>query len=485
VAVAVRATLAGGRGALVVVPDARDVDRVDAALRDEIGPGHHVTLTADLGPAERYRRWLAVRRGTVHAVVGTRAAMFAPVRDLGLVLVWDDGDDLHAEPHAPYPHVREVLALRAGQTGAASVVGGFAVTAEAARQVRSGAARLVAADRDGVRAVAPRVRVAGDDTELARDPAARGARLPSSAWETARDALARGPVLVQVPRRGYLPSVACQDCRRPARCPACQGPLGLTSGHAVARCRWCAAVAGRWRCPHCDGTRLRAQVVGAGRTAEELGRAFPGVPVRTSGRDGVLSRVPDEPALVVSTPGAEPVAGRGYAAALLLDGWLLLSRPDLRAGEEALRRWLAAAALVRPAAEAGEVVLLAPPASPAAQALVRWDPVGHAERELSERAAVGLPPAARFAALVGPAEAVRELLSLVGLPSRAAVLGPVQLTQERSAAADARPGERALVRVPAADGDALAAALHAGQAVRSARKAAHHVRVQVDPLELG
>src|SRR5204862_7046495 len=100
-----------------------------------------------------------------------------------------------------------------------------------------------------------------------------------------------------------------------------------------------------WHCATCGGVELRAQVVGARRTAEELGKAFPGVPVRTSGRDGVLAEVPAAPSVVVSTPGAEPVAVGGYGAALLLDGWALLSRPDLRAGEEALRRWLNAAAL--------------------------------------------------------------------------------------------------------------------------------------------
>ena len=83
------------------------------------------------------------------------------------------------------------------------------------------------------------------------------------------------------------------------------------------------------------------------------------MPVRTSGRDAVLAAVPAEPALVVATPGAEPVAEGGYAAALLLDGWALLDRADLRAGEEALRRWLAAAALVRPARDGGRVVVVA------------------------------------------------------------------------------------------------------------------------------
>ncbi|HEX8009057.1 MAG TPA: primosome assembly protein PriA, partial [Trebonia sp.] len=121
-----------GRGVVVVVPDARDLARVDAALT-ALAAGAHVTLTADLGPAERYRRWLAVLRGEVLIAAGTRAAMFAPVRDLGLVALWDDGDDLHAEPRAPYPNAREVLALRAHRAGAAALIGGFARTAELAQ----------------------------------------------------------------------------------------------------------------------------------------------------------------------------------------------------------------------------------------------------------------------------------------------------------------------------------------------------------------
>ncbi len=81
---------------------------------------------------------------------------------------------------------------------------------------------------------------------------------------------------------------------------------------------------------------LRAVVTGERRTAEELARAFPGVAVRTSSGAGVLASVPATPALVIATPGAEPTADEGYAAAVLLDAWALLARPSLRAAEEAL-----------------------------------------------------------------------------------------------------------------------------------------------------
>ena len=523
-----------GRGSVIVVPDARDLARVDQALAalvpavheaapaagETVQPAGYVTLTADLGPAERYRRWLAALHGEALIVAGTRAAMFAPVRDLGLVVLWDDGDDLHAEPRAPYPHAREVLALRAHRAGAAALIGGFARTTELTQLVQAGWARELAPGRQMLRTAAPRVRPAADDRELPRDEAATTARLPSLALRTAREALRAGPVLIQVPRRGYLAGIACARCRAQARCTRqvgeaaagrdgrdgrdgrCNGPLRLSGPHAAPDCRWCGALAtgqgstgqgstgqAGWRCPRCGHDKLRATITGAVRTAEELGRAFPGVKVRTSGGDLVLPRVPSSPALVIATPGAEPLAD--YAAALLLDGWALLSRPSLRAGEETLRRWLAAAALVR---ADGTVLVHADAALPATQALIRWDPVTFAERDLAERAELGFPPAVRMAAVTGEPAAVATIItSLAGASRDSAsrdsgfaggtfeVLGPVPLEQPAQQGDDQ---VRALVRVPRSEGAALARALQAAQAGRSARKEGGGVRVQLDPPEL-
>jgi primosomal protein N' (replication factor Y) len=474
---AMAATLASGRGAVAVVPDARDLARLDAALTAVLGKGHHVVLSASLGPELRYKRWLAVRRGAVRVVAGTRAASFAPVAGLGLVALWDDGDDLHAEPRSPYCHAREVLLVRAQLAGAGALLGGYVRTCEAQLLVETRWAQPLVADRATVRQRAPRVTPLGEDTQLARDAAAASARLPTVAWDAARAALKAGaPVLVQVPRRGYAPVLACGRCRGPARCTTCAGPLGTDQGQAVPGCRWCGRLAADWACPNCGARALRASVIGARRTAEELGRAFAGVPVRTSGREAVLDTVPAEPALVVATPGAEPVADGGYGAALLLDAWALLTRPDLRAAEETLRRWANAAALVRPD---GQVVVTADVGVAVVQALVRWDPAGHAERELAERAELGFPPAAKMASVTGAPEAVAELIELAELPENTETLGPVPV-----AAHGDEEQERALLRVPRATGRALAASLHAALGVRSAKKAPHPVRVEMDPLEL-
>ena len=478
-----------GRGALLIAPDARDLDRLDAALTTTLGPGRHLLLSADLGPAERYRRFLAVRRGLVRVVAGTRGAAFAPLVDPGLIAVWDDGDDLLAEPRAPYPHAREVLILRSAAAGCPLLIGGFARTAEAQLLLDSGWAHAVSAGRSEVRAAAARIEAAGDEFATGADSAAARARISPAAFAAARSAIDAGaPVLVQVPRRGYLPGLACQECRRPARCRRCRGPLAMRGNAARPSCRWCGTVDAQFVCPACGGTRLRASVTGAARTAEEIGRAFPAVRLVASAAESVRAWVPAEPAIVVATPGAEPVADGGYGAALLLDGAALLGRADLRAAEETLRRWMAAATLVRRASQGGRVVVGADAALSTVQALIRWDPAGHAAAELAARTELGFPPAVAMAALEGTEEVVGAAVTDLELPPSAQVLGPVPMEGGRhptGPSAASQPEVRALVRTSPADRRALAAALRTLAAGRSARKAGGGLRIVVDPVEWG
>lgn len=484
---AAAATSSSGRGALLCVPDRRALDRLDAALRDQLGPGRHVVLSADLGPAARYRSFLAVSRGDVRVVAGTRAAAFAPVHDLGLVGIWDDGDDLYAEPRAPYPHIREVLLLRAHDTGCAALVAGVARSVEGATLVGSGWAHGLVADRVAVRAAAPLVSITGaTNRELERDPVGRGSRLPSSASRLIRAALEAGPVLVQTPRSGYAGALVCDSCRAPARCGACTGPLQLPAVQRPPTCGWCGQVEQLRRCASCGGRGLRAAVIGERRTAEELGRAFPRTPVSRSAGDHVLDRVADRPAIVVATPGAEPPADGGYAAVVLLDTWLMLARPELRTTEESVRRWFNAASLARPAEHGGRVIAVGDAASSPLQALVRWDPAGFAEREAADRVAAHLPPASRLAALSGPAEVVDSAVAALVLPPGAELLGPVPVRAPgpRAAASAEDDWARVVVRVPRGAGSALSRALGELQRARSARKLPP-VRVQVDPASLG
>ena len=402
----VTAVSAAHGGVILVVPDARDLARVDVALASALGADAYAVLSADLGPQRRYAQFLRILTGRVRVVLGTRAAVFAPVVDPALLIIWDDGDESFAEPHAPGWHAREVLALRSHISGAALLVGGYTRSVEAQAWVASGWAAALSPTRDVIRRVAPRV--------IADSPADSAARIPRRAYESARDALSDGPVLIQVARRGYVPTLACQQCRMLAACPACGGPLALGSDAAVPTCRWCSTRVVPWRCRSCGSDRLRALAVGSGRTAEELGRAFPGIPVITSTADRSIATMGPEPALVVATTGTEPWAEGGYAAVVILDAGVQVSRVALRAGEETARRWFTAAALARSGAP---VVITADAGHPIVQALIRWDPAWLASRELEERRELRLPPIVRSATITGD-PAVLEGVLLLGCHRR-------------------------------------------------------------------
>lgn len=482
-AAAAAAVCESGRGALLIVPDARDLARLREACAAVPGETGFVVLTAEDGPAARYRAFLAALRGDVGLVLGTRAAAYAPVRNLGLVAVWDDADDLHAEPRAPYPHTREILALRAAREQCAVLFAARHRSCEVQQLLDRGWLRALAFTPAEQRRVAPAVRLTADsDWDLERDPLARSVRMPSEVFTVVRAGLAAGPVLVQVPRAGYLVVLVCDTCRESVHCPHCHGPV--RAGAARASCDWCARPVTGWCCPTCDGTRWRAPVVGAERTAEELGHAFPGARVVQSQGGRVLDTVGPESALVIATPGAEPIAETGYAAAVLLDTSLLLTRADLRAAEEAHRRWLNAVGLVRPGADGGTVVAVGPTESVALQALVRGDPAGFAARELADRAEAHLTPAAKMITIEGPVPALSELARHLAVAELCNLeeLGPVEVP--RSAASD-DPIGRLTLRTPLGEGTTLVRAVKTVLATRSAKKLPGPLRVKVDPTVVG
>ncbi|MFI5503881.1 primosome assembly protein PriA [Corynebacterium kutscheri] len=487
----------GGHGALIIVPDQRDIDKVVIECKKYVSAKQIVELTHAIGPHARYRRFLSVLHGQGRLVVGTRSAAFAPVKDLQLCFIKDDGDENLIEQVAPYPHAREILTTRSALEKTSLIMAGHARTAEVQLLVESGWAHDLVASKESLRNRMPFIRAAGDsDFELAKDPRARQARLPQLAFDIARKSLAaEQPVLIQVPRKGYIPALSCAQCRTPARCRHCNGsleiPAGASGSTAFPTCRWCGRADVHFRCYECGSYKLRAIVTGAQRTAEELGRAFPSVPVIVSGGNKIIDSVPNKPALVVSTPGAEPYVDNGlYGSCLLLDPWILLGMPDLRSAEKAFAKWCAAAALVLPSHKGGEVVVTADPAFHLTQFLIRWDVVGAARRELQERKSVHFPPAVHMTAIDGPYAAIEHFLELVELPEHAEILGPVDLPPGVSV-----PGEydeqkygslqRVLIRTPLGPRSQLGKSLKAALAARVLRRDNLPLRVQVDPATVG
>jgi len=468
-------TLASGRSAVIAVPDHRDRAQLEAALAARIPADALVRDDAKQSGPARYAAFLRTIADAPCVVIGNRSTVYAPVSELGLVALWDDGDPLLGEPLSPGVHARDAALLRQELHGGALVFAGHTRTTDVERLVAVGWVR----DLPAARRMTPRVVLSAN-----REGESRAARVPSSAFAAAREALTEGPVLVQVARPGYAPVLVCAKCRHPARCAHCGGPLHAARQGAVPTCTWCGRAAHAWACPECRSTLLRMASSGSERTADELGRAFPGTRVIVADGDHPVAEVDARPALVVATRGAEPLAAGGYRAVILLDGDRMLMADDLRIGESCLRWWSNAAAL----AAAGAPVHLVGVGGEVARALATWTQAAYARSELADRAPLRMPPTVRVASVDGPRRAVdtavAALRAAVPELDAEAVLGPT--AHEESV--------RALVRFDYGLGTRVTESLRAsvvGHAMKGRRPAkgrtpgaAHTLKVRVDVPDL-
>ncbi|MGF3052544.1 primosomal protein N' [Microbacterium sp. YY-03] len=437
--------LASGESTIVVVPDYRDQDAVMTALSDFVADDAVARVDARQSGPDRYRSFLRTLAAAPVIVVGNRSAIYSPV-DASLIVMWDDGDSLLEEPLAPYVHSRDAALVRQELSGCALVFAGHTRTSDVERLIALGYVTEITAAR---RYAPSTVLTASTDSE------APGTRIPSSAYRAVREALATGPVLVQVSRPGYAPVLVCAKCRTPSKCAHCSGPLHAKARGAAPQCRWCGRTAHSWKCPDCQSVNVRLASSGSERTADDLGRAFPGARVVVSDGEHTVMEVGEKPALVVATRGAEPIAAGGYHAVLLLDGDRMLMSDDLRVAESCLRWWSNAAALAAP----GAPVHLVGVTGDIARTFATWTHAAFAQSELAERAPLRMPPTSRVAMLEGDHEslstALAKLRDDVPQLARDAVLGPLPLDGNGDELA------RTLVRYDYALGHAVVTSLRA------------------------
>ncbi|WP_342384278.1 primosomal protein N' family DNA-binding protein [Agrococcus sp. KRD186] len=459
-----------GEQAIIVVPDHRDQRQLRIALTAAIGAERVVELDARQKNPERYRGFLRCLDGDPVAIIGPRSAVYAPAANLGLLAIWEDGDPLLSEPLAPWVHARDAALVRQSQSGCALVLAGHARSSDAERLVELD---FLEHERLG----AHRVRVL--PSALTDD----GRRVPAAAFRAAKESVATRPVLVQVARPGHAPGLRCGDCGARARCTSCAGPLTRRTRGAVPACRLCGRLAAAWHCQSCQGTTLTEVGRGSTRIAEELGRAFPGVPVMVADGEHERLTVDAKPRLVVATRGAEPIADGGYGAVLLLDGDTLLAREGLRVAEEAVRQWATARAL----AADGATIVLTGAGGATVTAITGDTTVPFAKAELAERRSLRFPPAVRTASVVGHPDAVAEAIEALGVLEHLDVLGPVPAPADVVKGSREGELERAIARFAYADG-ARVAGIARGRVLAAAARprkpgAPPRLRIRLDDPE--
>ncbi|MEY4039388.1 MAG: hypothetical protein RLZZ52_256 [Actinomycetota bacterium] len=452
--------LSRGRSTIIAVPDFRDIELVEQALQASALAAHFIRVDARLSGPERYGNYLRSLRAPV-VILGNRSAVLAPAHQLGLIVMWDDGDHNFEEPLAPYAHSRDVALIRQANTDCALIFASHTRSLEVQRLVELGWLQ-----EWDVTATETLHIVLTDSDQLPDDGAP--ARIPAQALLGAKKALEKGPVLIQVASPGFAPAMVCGGCRERARCLSCQGPLHVARRGSVASCRWCGQMASTWSCVGCGSAALRPIAAGSERTSDEIGRAFPGVHIIVADGNHLVTHVSDKPAIVIATPGAEPRVSGGYAAILLLDGERLRGREALRAEEDVLRNWSNTITLAR----SDSTIFMTGAGPILGPTLQEWNQPAWAQRELGDRHSLKLPPVVRVVSVAGSLDVVTKTCDELPNLSGSKVLGPVGLGDGSA---------RALIMFEYKDGDALASYLRScvvTSATRSKKPSTGNVHTQ-------
>ncbi|MBT1035278.1 hypothetical protein KJY78_02770 [Canibacter sp. lx-45] len=406
--------LAQQRSTIICVPDYRDITELhDALIALQLGE-HTVRIDAKQSERKRYTAHLRTLESEPCIIIGNRSAIYAPAYKLAAIIVWDEADPLFNEPHAPYMHTRDAAILRAQLTGCGLLIAGHVNSAVTQRFIDNG----FYLSQDG----APRrPRIWHADAAVAEDSFA--GRIPGAAVALIQEHAKQGPVLVQVSKPGSVRVAACTMCNMQASCFECRGPLGVKSYRGALQCLWCVAQAMPWRCAQCHGDRVFFTSGGSSYTAEQFAQQFAGTKIIVSDGQTPVLRVGTEPAIVVATPNAEPIAAGGYRAVVLLDVWNMLNIPRLRVAEDCLRWWHNAVAKLAP----DGVCLVASGAGPIVDAFITGNVAGYLRRELSARAELLYPPMVRVASAVGDFQALATAREVLANIPETYVIGPHEL----------------------------------------------------------
>lgn len=378
---------------LILVPDAKSVDRcLNIFLESGIGK-NILTWSSELTKSQRYSNYLQILNGNAQIVIGVRGAIFLPIQALSLIVVWDEGNDNFSEIRTPGWHAREVAIERTRQDGCALILGSFSPSLVSTRYLLAGWLKPLHPPREVFREFSPKFI---GISELS-SPDQRG-RISTKAWKTIQNGLKNGPVLIQVPLRGYIRSLVCQTCANHARCQ-CGGKLIIASIKKNIVCGLCGVFQSDWQCNYCAGKTFRHSGLGDERTLEEIGKAFPGTTIRNSNQGSMILDEIRDSCIVLATPGSEPRAKNGYSAIIFLDSRIFLERATVNAEEQARLNWFSVSAL---SSIQGEVFLDVVSTDPNFQALLRWDPWHSASRDLLERSDLQLPPQFKAVSVIGP-----------------------------------------------------------------------------------
>jgi primosomal protein N' (replication factor Y) len=435
---AMASVLAHGRGALLLVPEISLTGQLVARVRARFGDQVAV-LHSGLSNAERLEAWSRIRRGEARIALGTRSALFAPLANVGLIVIDEEQDSSYKQEEGVRYHARD-SALVLGREGRAVVVLGSATPSlESYANAASGRYTLVTLpERVHARAL-PTVRAVDLRADPGADDVFSGALRDAINERMAR----REQILLVLNRRGFAPVVVCRDCGATAQCARCS--VGLTYHRARGRlcCHYCGMTTVPLdRCATCSGHRVMLQGVGTEQIEARLRAEWPHARIARMDRDTTGTKRAHDTLLGAMRRGeADVLVGTQMVAkghdlpnvtlVGIVNADVGLSLPDFRASERVFHLLIQAGGRAGRGDRPGEVILQTRhPSHDVVVFAQRHDVAGFYERELARRRELGYPPFGRIIILLisGPKEAdVIAAAQRLAREASAALLGNVSL----------------------------------------------------------
>jgi primosomal protein N' (replication factor Y) len=417
---AIAACLARGRGALVMVPEIALTPQLVARFRARFGDELAVLHSA-LSDADRHAMWSSLRQGRVRVAIGARSALFAPVLDLGLIIVDEEHDSSFKQEEGVRYHARDMALLRAYRARAVAVLGSATPSLESVMLARRGRLEeLRLPERAHREATLPAVSLV-DIRRIGAGPT--GSRLVSIPLHRALEAtLAAGEqAILFLNRRGFAPSVVCDACGGVETCRACSVALTYHRGRSkTPESEEEVLRGGRLRCHYCDyegplpvgcsvceAQMLMLEGLGTERLEALVAEAFPSARIARLDRDvanatrsqAILDRMrAGEVDILVGTQ----MVTKGHdlpnvTLVGVVNADAALSLPDFRASERGFQLLVQVAGRAGRRDRPGRVLIQTrSPEHPAIAFASKHDVPGFLERELMDRSEVGYPPFTRL-----------------------------------------------------------------------------------------
>ncbi len=410
---AIERTLMAGRQALVLVPEIGLTPQTLARFRARFRVPVHV-LHSNLSDRERLDTWLHARHGSARIVIGTRSAIFTPLKNPGLIIVDEEHDASFKQQDGFRYHARDLAVVRANREGIPIILGSATPALESLHNAAEGRYRLLRLSRRAGNAKPPRFEL----LDIRQQPLDAG--LSQELMRRMHDHLGRGTqVMLFLNRRGFSPSLICDQCGSVVDCTRCDAHMTLHRSPPHLHCHHCDRQTPIPRaCAQCGSTTLKPLGIGTERAEDALQRHFPDIPILRVDRDSTarkqsLERImaqvhSGEPCILIGTQ----MLAKGHhfprvTLVAILDADAGLFSADFRGMEKTAQLILQVAGRAGRADHPGEVLLQTLHAEhPMLQTLISSDYLTFAGQEMNLRRAGALPPFAHHALL--RAEATRQ-----------------------------------------------------------------------------